>query len=108
MTIAIGVNKEVRIKRETTFGTIPSTGSAQLLRRTESTLDLNKAAYGSSEIRTDYQVADMRHGMKTVAGALKFAALKYIKAEPVHSADQMKEAMALAAKGVKVETATAE
>lgn len=45
---------------------------------------------------------------KTEAGALKHAASKYLKAEIVRSADQMKDAMALAGKGVKVETAAAE
>lgn len=45
---------------------------------------------------------------KTEASALKHAGAKYMKAEIVRSAGQMKEAMALASKGVTVETAATE
>ena len=71
MTIAAGVAKQLRYKVEATFGTAPGVGSAQLLRRVESTLDLGKDTYQSNEIRTDYQIADMRHGMRRVAGNIK-------------------------------------
>lgn len=71
MTIATGVNKQVRYKVETTWGTAPGTGSATVLRRVSSDLNLSKDAYESAEIRTDYQVADFRHGVRKVGGTVR-------------------------------------
>lgn len=70
MSIATGIAKRVTYKVESTWNTVPSAGSAQALRRVKSMLALKKATYVSNEIRTDYQVADMRHGMKSVTGAI--------------------------------------
>lgn len=67
---ASGVNKFVSIKEEASYGVAPGAASAQLLRRTSSTIDLTKEVYESNEIRTDYQDADYRHGVKRVAGAI--------------------------------------
>ena len=67
---ASGIFKQVAFKRETTYGTIPS-GTAQLLRRVQSTIDLQKDTYQSSEIRPDMQVADYRHGVRRVKGSLQ-------------------------------------
>jgi hypothetical protein len=71
MTIATGVGKKVAYKKEVTFGVDPAAGGAQYLRRVTSTIDLAKDTYQSAELRTDYQVADMRHGMRKVGGNLK-------------------------------------
>lgn len=71
MTIAAGVAKQLRYKVEATFGTAPGASGAQLLRRVESTLDLSKDTYQSNEIRSDYQIADMRHGVRRVGGNIK-------------------------------------
>ncbi len=71
MAIAIGVNKQVKYKVESTWGTVPAAGSAQLLRRVSSDIDLKKDTYESNEIRTDYQVADFRHGVRRVAGGIR-------------------------------------
>lgn len=68
MTIGAGVAKRVTYKVEATWGTIPAAGSAQALRRVRSTLNLNKQTYQSAEIRSDYQLADMRHGVRSVGG----------------------------------------
>lgn len=68
MTIASGVAKQLRYKRESSWGVLPGATSAQLLRRVQSTLDLGKATYQSAEIRKDRQVADFRHGVRAVAG----------------------------------------
>ena len=65
---AAGVFKQVAYKAEAAFGTIPSQASGQLLRRVQSTLDLNKDTYQSAEIRPDLQVSDFRHGVRRVAG----------------------------------------
>jgi len=70
MTIATGVAKQLRYKAEATWGTAPGTGSAQLLRRVTSDLSLKKQSYQSAEIRSDYQVADMRHGVRSVEGGI--------------------------------------
>lgn len=71
MAIASGVAKQVRYKVESTYGTAPGASGAQLLRRVESTLDLTKDTYESNEIRSDYQVADFRHGVRRVAGSVR-------------------------------------
>ena len=71
MTIAAGVAKQLRYKVEATFGTAPGASGAQVLRRVNSNLDLSKDTYQSAEIRTDYQIADMRHGVRRVGGNIK-------------------------------------
>lgn len=70
MPAASGVFKQIAIKQEVTYGTLPSAASAQLLRRTEFATNLQKDTYQSNEVRTDLQVADMRHGVRRVAGTL--------------------------------------
>lgn len=70
MPIATGVAKQLRYKAESAWGTAPGTGSAQLLRRVTSDLDLKKQTYQSAEIRSDYQVSDMRHGVRSVEGGI--------------------------------------
>lgn len=70
MGAASGILKQVAYKAETTFGTAPTASGAQLLRRVTSSLELNKATYQANEIRPDYQLADMRHGVRTVGGTI--------------------------------------
>lgn len=70
MAVATPINKQVRIKKETSWGTAAGTTGAQLLRRVSSDLDLRKQVYESAEIRTDYQVADLRHGVREVQGRI--------------------------------------
>lgn len=70
MAYAVGSFKQVAIKAETTYGTIPVASGAQLLRRVTSTVDLSKETYASNELRTDFQIADFRHGVRSVAGSL--------------------------------------
>jgi len=70
MPYAVGSLKQVAIKAETTYGTIPAASGAQLLRRVTSTVDLTKETYASNELRTDFQIADFRHGVRSVAGSL--------------------------------------
>lgn len=81
MTIAEGVSVRVAYKAnvagtmatnvEADTTTIPGASSAQILRRVASTLDLTKDTYESAEIRADRQVADFRHGIRRVAGAIQ-------------------------------------
>lgn len=71
MPQASGIFKQVAIKREVTFGTAPAAAGAQLLRRVQSTIDLTKDTYQSSEIRPDFQVSDYRHGARRIKGSVQ-------------------------------------
>ncbi len=70
MPIATGVAKQVRYKKEVTWGVAPGATGAQLLRRVTSDLDLKKDTYESQEIRSDYQIADFRHGVRKIDGGI--------------------------------------
>lgn len=70
MTIGSGVDKQVIYKKQTALGTKATAGSAQILRRTTSGIELKKNTFQSNEIRTDYQIADFRHGSKYVEGPI--------------------------------------
>ncbi len=70
MPIAIGIAKQIAYKQETTWGTLAGATGGKLLRRVTANFNLEKETYQSGEIRTDYQIADMRHGVRTVAGSL--------------------------------------
>ena len=70
MTISKGVSKKVAYKKQTAFGTTATGTGAKYLRRVTSNFNLTKENYESNEIRTDYQVADMRHGIRSVDGSL--------------------------------------
>ena len=70
MPIATGINKRITYKPETTWGTLAGTTGGNVLRRVTSNFNLEKETYQSNEIRTDYQIQDMRHGVRSVAGSL--------------------------------------
>lgn len=70
MTISKGVGKKIAFKKESTWGTAAGATGAKYLRRVTSDFNLTKENYESAEIRTDYQVADMRHGIRAVDGSL--------------------------------------
>lgn len=70
MAIATGSAKQLRSKKETTWGTLPGASAAQELRYITSSLSLKKATYQSNEKRSDYQVADFRHGVRSVGGSI--------------------------------------
>lgn len=71
MPIASGIAKQVRYKVESTFNTAPGATGAQLLRRVESGINIDKDTYSSNELRTDYQVSDFRHGTRKTGGSIK-------------------------------------
>lgn len=68
--IGRGITKQLAIKAETSYGVLAGAASAALLRRVTSTFNLAKTTYQSAEIRTDYQVADFRHGVRSCAGTV--------------------------------------
>lgn len=70
MTISVGTAKKIGYKRESTFGTLAGTSGGKLLRRVTANFNLMKETYESNEIRTDRQVADYRHGVRSAEGTL--------------------------------------
>lgn len=71
MPIAAGLFKQLAYKVETTFGVAPGQSAGQLLRRVQSTIDLSKETYAANEKRTDFQIADFRHGVRRVQGQIQ-------------------------------------
>lgn len=72
MTIASGVAKKLSFIKETTWGTRPANSATwKYLRRVTSDVDVQKDTYQSNEIRTDYQIADFRHGARRVQGTVR-------------------------------------
>ena len=70
MPIAKGVSKQVGYKKESTWGTLAGPSSGKLLRRVTASFNLVKEAYESGEIRTDRQVSDFRHGVRSAEGTI--------------------------------------
>lgn len=71
MAIARGVAKRVAYKKEAGgWGVLAGNTGAKYLRRVTADFTLTKDAYESNEIRTDYQISDFRHGVKSVDGSL--------------------------------------
>jgi len=68
--IAKGTSKQVGYKKESSFGVLAGNTSGKLLRRVTANFNLTKETYESAEIRTDRQVADMRHGVRSADGTL--------------------------------------
>jgi hypothetical protein len=68
-TISKGTAKVVAYGKETTWGTA-STADGKQLRRVTADFNLTKEAYESNEIRTDRQLADFRHGVRSAEGSL--------------------------------------
>lgn len=80
MSIAEGVSARVSYKEyatgvitantEPALAADPGNTGGQVLRRVTSTLKLVKDGYQSNEVRSDYQIADFRHGARRVTGSL--------------------------------------
>jgi hypothetical protein len=70
MPQASEVFKQIAIKPEVTYGTVPTNTGAQLLRRVGFAMQLQKDAYESNELRPDLQRADLRHGVRRASGTL--------------------------------------
>jgi hypothetical protein len=71
MGLATAIFKTVAYKLETVFGTAAGAVGAQLLRRTESSLTTKRDQFKSNEIRTDWQIGDIRLGIRRVDGNIK-------------------------------------
>lgn len=70
MGIGTGIAKQLRYRQESAYGIAPGASGAQLLRRVTSSIDLSKDTFQSNELRSDYQIADFRHGTRRVAGSI--------------------------------------
>jgi len=70
MASAQGINKVISYKKESTWGTKPSSSGATSLRRVTGSFQLEKDSYASNEILASQQVRDMRHGTRRSTGAL--------------------------------------
>lgn len=70
MPISKGTAKQVGYKKETTWGVLAGNTSGKLLRRVTASFNLAKETYESGEIRTDRQVADFRHGVRSAEGSI--------------------------------------
>lgn len=72
MTVQENVGVLVTFAEESAFGTPPSgSGTSYRLRRTTSSLTLQKDTFQSNEVRPDQQVSSFRHGGHRVAGAIE-------------------------------------
>lgn len=72
MAVQENVGVLVTYAVESTFGTAPSgSGTSQRLRRTTSSITLQKDTFASAEVRPDQQISAFRHGGHRVAGAIE-------------------------------------
>lgn len=70
MGISKGTSKVISYKKEVAWGTPIAGAGAKQLRRVTGNFNLTKETYESGEIRTDRQVADFRHGVRSAEGSL--------------------------------------
>lgn len=70
MASASGQRTALRFAPESEYG-VPGT-AYQVLRFTDTSLNLAKETYQANEIRADRQTADLRHGMRSVGGDFSF------------------------------------
>lgn len=70
MAKAKGISKKVSYIKESNWGVMAGPSGGKQLRRVTADFNLTKETYQSEEIRTDYQIADMRHGVRSVDGSL--------------------------------------
>lgn len=71
MPLAQGTSKVVAYKKETAWGTLPGATLGKILRRVSAAANLVKETFESNEIRTDRQVADLRHGVQSAEISLE-------------------------------------
>jgi hypothetical protein len=71
MTIAQGVAKQTRFKRQAAKGTIATTSAGQILRRTSSVFEQQRESYNTAnEINSTQQLLSERLGPKTITGTV--------------------------------------
>lgn len=68
MGVQTSVGTTIAYKAETDFGSAPGATSAKYLRRVSTGLNLAKDSFASNEVRSDQEVADLRHGGRSARG----------------------------------------
>ena len=68
MTVAGGSRARLAYVAEVTYGTTPATPAFKTINPTSHSLGLEKEGFQSETIRSDRQVADFRHGVRSVSG----------------------------------------
>lgn len=68
MPQASGSRHSIGYIKEVTYGTTPATPAFKAFRHNSSTLNLNRAAFGSDELRADRMIADWRAGTRNAEG----------------------------------------
>ena len=67
-TTATGARHSMGYIAEVTYGTTPATPAFVDIRHTGTTLGMTKNTFASNELRGDRQIANFRHGTKSIAG----------------------------------------
>ena len=71
MTLQSNVNVGIAYAKESTFATPATASAGKYIRRVSSSLALTKDTFASNEVRTDQQIADMRHGLRKITGGIE-------------------------------------
>jgi len=69
MSIAQGINKSLKIRKQTGLGAVGS-ATAQILRRETATFNLSKSTFENNEIAAHQQSTGITHGLRSVAGTI--------------------------------------
>jgi len=70
MAFATGIAQQLRIGKESVWGTAPGAGTGRLVRRKTCDIATEKESYQSAELLPHYQLADLRHGQVSSKGTL--------------------------------------
>lgn len=86
MPISQGVFKQTRIARQSAKGTLAPSGGGQIIRREQSTFELQKETYDtSSEITSTRNLTSSRHGVRLVQGNVNGIFSPGTYADPISS-----------------------
>ena len=71
INVASGTQKSIIWQREDgCWGELPTVPAGQTVRRVTGNFNLSKEQFSSEEIRTDHQMVDFRHGVRSVEGSI--------------------------------------
>ena len=71
INVASGTQKSIIWQREGgCWGELPTVPAGQTVRRVTGNFNLSKEQFSSEEIRTDHQMVDFRHGVRSVEGSI--------------------------------------
>ncbi len=70
MTIQSQVGTAIAYAAQSALGTAAPVGNGKFIRRVSSSLQTNKESFQSNEVRPDYQISDLRHGLRSARGSI--------------------------------------